>query len=159
MDSNQFQIVSNQLTTTAQLAEVLANNLLGGEVIELVSDLAGGKTTFSRLLVKALGSSDQATSPSFTIENIYRCPKFNIHHFDFYRLSQPGIMAAELAEVLADKESLVIVEWAQLVKDILPKQRLTIEIEQTANNGRLFGFKSPQPLAYLLKGLNSVSAD
>ncbi|MCY3804342.1 MAG: tRNA (adenosine(37)-N6)-threonylcarbamoyltransferase complex ATPase subunit type 1 TsaE [Candidatus Saccharibacteria bacterium] len=106
----------------------LANQLQGSETLELISDLGGGKTTFVRFLAKFLKSQDPVCSPSFTIENIYRCPDFNIHHFDFYRLEEPGVCQYELAEALANPKALVIVEWSRIVKNVLPNKRLVINI-------------------------------
>ena len=141
------------LEDTKRLAVALAKNLSAGDVIELISDLGGGKTTFTRLLVEQLASQDEVSSPSFTIENIYRCPDFNIHHFDFYRLEDPGIMAQELAEVLSDSQAIVVIEWAQIVADILPSQRLSIQIDYT-KTGRVFHFRVPAGLTHLLRGLD-----
>ena len=153
MSSTKLTIPVTSLDETKRLADALAINLSGGEVIELVSDLGGGKTTFTRLLVEALASEDEPSSPSFTLENIYRCSNFNIHHFDFYRLDDPGIMAQELAEVLSDQQAVIMIEWARIVSDILPKQRLSIKIDYAAL-GRIFCFQAPAKLTYLLQGLN-----
>lgn len=138
---------------TATLAAKLANNLKGGEVIELSSDLGGGKTTFTRFLVKTLRSQDVVSSPSFTIENIYRCKNFDVHHFDFYRLEEAGIMGEELDEVLRDSESVAIVEWAGIVNSVLPEKRLRIVIEAPSENERIFELQYPQSLSYLIGGI------
>ena len=153
-----LSLKSQSLVQTNQLARVLAKNLVGGEVIEFISDLGGGKTAFVRGVVAVLDSDDQASSPSFTIENIYRCPKFNIHHFDFYRLTTPGLMAAELAEVQTDKQAVVMIEWPEIVADVLPKQRLTIKINHTDPETRCFSFAAPESLAYLLAGLKACAS-
>ena len=125
--------------------------LRGGEVIELVSDLGGGKTTLVRGLARGAGSQDKVASPSFTISKVYKTDKLEIHHFDFYRLSEPGVVADELAEVVGDPKIVVVVEWADAVRHVLPDKRLSIKIEQTAEGDRTFKFNCHPDLTYLLE--------
>ncbi len=122
----------------------------GGEVIELVSDLGGGKTTFVRGLARGMGSQDPVRSPSFTLSHQYRAPKLTLHHFDFYRLEDPGIMGQALAEVLNDPESSVAIEWAESAGVALPPERLTIQIKPTGEDSRQLTFTYPKKLNYLL---------
>ncbi len=122
----------------------------GGEVIELVSDLGGGKTAFVRGLALGMGSQDTVHSPSFTLSNQYQAGKLTLHHFDFYRLSKPGIMLDELAEVLNDPVAVLAVEWADIIEDVLPAQRLTIRITVTSETARKFSFEFPERLKYLI---------
>lgn len=126
----------NSLKETLALAKLTGLSICGGEVIELVSDLGGGKTTFVKGLVEAAGSHDMVTSPSFTIRNDYRAKNFNIVHFDFYRLSNPGILSDMLKEVLNDQKNVVIVEWGEIVSDILPEDRLKIRLIINGQNSR-----------------------
>jgi tRNA threonylcarbamoyladenosine biosynthesis protein TsaE len=123
----------------------------GSEVIELVSDLGGGKTTFVRGLAKGMGSQETVRSPSFTLNNQYRGDKLTLHHFDFYRLSEPGIMKQELAEVLAEPATAVAVEWADVIKDMLPAKRLTVHIKAVDSDVREFVFSYPPDLSYLIR--------
>lgn len=123
----------------------------GGEVIELVSDLGGGKTAFVRGLARGMGSQDAVRSPSFTLSNQYRADNLTLYHFDFYRLDEPGIMKDELAEVLADPQAVIAVEWSDIVEDVLPsKRRLTVRIKALAANRRELTFNYPAGLAYLI---------
>ena len=121
----------------------------GGEVIELVSDLGGGKTTFVRGLAAGLGSSDPVHSPSFTLANQYKSSRLTLYHLDFYRLREAGIMRDELAEILADPHAAVVIEWADIVEAVLPAEHLTIRIETTSETARRFTFSYPDRLAYL----------
>jgi tRNA threonylcarbamoyladenosine biosynthesis protein TsaE len=122
----------------------------GGEVIELVSDLGAGKTAFVRGLAAGLGSSDTVHSPSFTLGNQYRAGPLTLHHFDFYRLKEAGIMRDELTEALADPQAVVAVEWPDIIEDVLPAQRLTVRIKPTGLNNREFTFSYPASLRNLL---------
>lgn len=148
-----MQIKSGSIDETAELAAKLARNIRGNEAIEFASDLGGGKTAFTRFLASELGSQDTVSSPSFTIENIYRTPKFDIHHFDFYRLEEAGIMQDELLEVIEEDDSLAIIEWAGIVGDVLPAKRLRIEIVAPTEHSREFSFIYPSELDYLLEGI------
>lgn len=138
---------------TERLAEKVGANLRGGEVIELVSDLGGGKTTFTRGLVRGAGSGDQVGSPTFTLSREYAAPKFTIAHFDFYRLNEAGIVADELAEVEGDTDYVVVVEWGDIVHDVLPKERLTVRLTLTGEDTRGITATYPVELEYLMKGL------
>lgn len=121
----------------------------GGEVIGLVSDLGGGKTTFVRGLANGIDSKDNVHSPSFTLSNEYHGAKLTLHHFDFYRLSEAGIMRDELAEVLAEPRAIVAVEWGEIVEDVLPKRKITIKIQATGDTTRDITMTYPAELNYL----------
>ena len=133
-----------------QLAAAIGSRLRGHEVIELVSDLGGGKTAFVRGLAKGAGSLDRVSSPSFTLTNVYRAGALTLHHFDFYRLPEPGILRQELAEVIDDPANVVIIEWAAIVEDVLPPKRLTISIKTTGETSRDYRLHCPEELSYLL---------
>lgn len=146
-----WQTVSTSLDDTVQLAETLGSRLRGGETIELVSDLGGGKTTFVRGLAKGMGSNDKVASPSFTLSREYRAGDKTLYHFDFYRLADPGIMANELAELTDDPQAVVVVEWADIVQDVLPERRLRIVITTTGETERRLTYGYPAELAYLVE--------
>lgn len=122
-------------------------------MIELVSDLGGGKTTFVKGLARGIQSNDAVTSPSFSLSNVYKGHELTVHHFDFYRLHEAGIMREELAEVMEDSQAVTVVEWGDIVTDVLPANRLTIRITNTGETARQYVFSAPQPLNYLLEGL------
>lgn len=119
-------------------------------MIELTSDLGGGKTAFVRGLARGMGSQDTVASPSFTISREYKAGPLTLYHFDFYRLNNPGIMANELAELLTDPQAVIAVEWGQLIEDVLPAKRLRIDIKASGENQRQFAIVYPAELAYLI---------
>lgn len=137
---------------TEQLGVDIGSKLRGGEVIELISDLGGGKTTFVRGLARGAVSTDHVASPTFTVSKVYKTSKFDIHHFDFYRLAEAGLMEHELHDLLNDPKIVIVIEWGEVVKYVLPKNRLTIEISQTNNDGREFYITCDPSLEYLLEG-------
>lgn len=130
----------------------LGQRLRGGEVIELISDLGGGKTTLTRGIARGAGSSDIVASPTFTLSKVYKTPRFDIHHFDFYRLGEAGLMEYEVQDLLTDDHVVLIIEWGDVVASILPKNRLTIYIAKTidGDNERDITCSFPSELAYLL---------
>lgn len=144
-------VISKSSEETEKLAGQLAGRLKGGEVIELRSDLGGGKTTFTRGLVAGLGSDEVVSSPTFTISREYRQGRLPVVHFDFYRLAEAGIIAAELQEVVEDPESVAVIEWAGIVEQVLPPDRLSISMEIFGEQERKLEFSYPSSLRYLIE--------
>jgi len=150
---NVWQIDSTNPSVTEQIGEQLGKRLRGGEVIELVSDLGGGKTTFVRGLARGIGSADHVSSPTFTLSNIYHGSHLHLQHFDFYRLPEAGIIANELEEAIDEPYSVLVIEWANIIHDVLPTDRLTITFTPTATDGRHLRLSYPAAYNYLTKGL------
>lgn len=143
---------------TERLGELLGRNLKGGKVIELCSDLGGGKTTFVRGLARGLGSKDTVASPTFTLNKIYKGREgTQIHHFDFYRLNEPGVVAEQLEESLNNPDVVTVVEWSDIVRNVLPSKRLTIEFKPAENDPdeRLITVTYPDSYTKLIKQLEN----
>jgi tRNA threonylcarbamoyladenosine biosynthesis protein TsaE len=150
------RLASTSSKHTEAIAHMIGQNLQGGEVLELTGDLGSGKTTFVRGLAKAQGSKDSVASPSFTLSHKYDGENLTIYHYDFYRLNQPGVIAHELAEALDDPGNVIVIEWANIVQDVLPDRRLTIEFKQTGDNDRLLKFSYRPDSDYLMEGLETI---
>lgn len=137
---------------TESFAVEIGARLKGGECIELISDLGGGKTTFTSGLVVGSGSRDTVSSPTFTISKQYQSEKFTFYHFDFYRLNEPGLVAEELYEAVQDNSNIVIVEWAESVAHVLPKDRIRIAISKLPDNPdhRKFSISASDKYRYIL---------
>jgi len=148
-----LQLASTSSDATEQLAEKLGRKLKGGEVIELISDLGGGKTTFTRGLGKGIDSPDRVVSPTFTVSKLYKGKKLEIHHFDFYRLADAGLMEHELHDIMGDPEVVVVVEWGDVVAHVLPDERLTIHLKSTGDESRQLVVTYPASLHYLVEDL------
>lgn len=107
-------------------ASKVAQLLKGGEVLELVGDVGAGKTTFVKGLAEGLLVEDEVQSPSFTISRVYEArDNLQLAHYDFYRLNDAGILADELSEVVQDASTITVIEWADIVEGVLPKDRYT----------------------------------
>lgn len=140
---------------TEAIAAHIGKQLKGGETIELISDLGGGKTTFVRGLARGLGSADKVASPTFTISKVYKAGRLQLYHFDFYRLDEAGLMAHELAEVADDPQAVVVVEWGDVVRDVLPFKRLQVRLHRTGEDTRQIVFTYPKELAYAVQEVQS----
>ncbi len=138
------------------LGRTLGRKLKGGEVIELVSDLGGGKTVLVRGLAEGLGSQDRVQSPTFTLSRVYKGRgNIEIHHFDFHRLGEGGVVAGELVDLLADPKVVIAIEWSDIVRDVLPPGRLIVEIKTTDENTREFKLTATDAVhARLARGLD-----
>ena len=120
-----------------KFGEKLATQLSSGFCLELIGDVGAGKTALTKALVQALGSTDEVTSPSFTINNRYQLPKGKVvSHYDFYRLGEAGVVGQELIEDLMAPTTSVIIEWAATVNQILPPNRVQIKIQTLADGKR-----------------------
>lgn len=120
-------------TETKRIGEIIGRGLSGGEVIELIGDVGAGKTTFTKGLAAGLGVTDEVQSPSFTVSRVYEGrDDLLISHYDFYRLTDAGIMTNELAEAVHDPKMVTIIEWADIVENVLPEERLTIRLNATS---------------------------
>ena len=148
-----LQIPSTSSEETEHLGSKLGRQLKGGEVIELASDLGGGKTAFVRGMVRGMGSSDKVASPTFTLSREYNARNLTLYHFDFYRLQEAGIMQHELEEAIHDPLGVVAIEWANVVSGVLPPERLSITFKTTGENTRELLISCPEALNYLIKGL------
>ncbi len=143
---------TSSMEETEQLGFDIGQKLRGGEIIELISDLGGGKTTFTRGLAKGAGSTDHVASPTFTVSKVYKSPKFEIHHFDFYRLQEAGVMEHGLVDLIGDTRVVVIIEWGEIIHHVLPEERLTIEIQQIDIDSRDIYLSAHSSLVYLAEG-------
>lgn len=124
---------------TQKLGELLAKEIKGGAVICLSGDLGAGKTTFSQGLLKGLKVKGPYTSPTFVIMKKY---KNNIFHFDAYRIGAKDILNLGWEEIIAEKNNVIIVEWADRIKKIIPKKCLQIKFEWIDENKRKIIFNN-----------------
>jgi tRNA threonylcarbamoyladenosine biosynthesis protein TsaE len=146
----EFTFKSTSLQDTQDLAQAFGHALRGHEVIELISDVGGGKTAFVKGLAKGLGITDTVQSPTFTISRIYTARNdLELHHFDFYRLNEAGVVADELAESLRQLNAVVAIEWGEIVHDVLPEHRFTVRLFSLGENERKITITTPAGHEYI----------
>lgn len=129
------------------LGKKIAKNLSGGEVFGLVGELGAGKTVFVKGLAKGFGITNNISSPTFVLMKVYpveqgksQIKHKNIKylvHVDAYRLKNiKSWIEVGLEEYLQSKESIVIIEWAEKVRKLMPKKARFINIEHLSASQR-----------------------
>jgi tRNA threonylcarbamoyladenosine biosynthesis protein TsaE len=126
------RIISNSPAETEKIGEKLAQSLKGTEVIALFGGLGMGKTAFTRGLCKGLGVDDGVSSPTFALVNEYS-GKFNIYHFDMYRVTTWDDLYSTGFFDYIDTGVLVI-EWSENIEGALPDNALKITISRGEND-------------------------
>ncbi|MFC4409666.1 tRNA (adenosine(37)-N6)-threonylcarbamoyltransferase complex ATPase subunit type 1 TsaE [Chungangia koreensis] len=133
------ELLISSLEETERLAQTIADLLQPGDVLTLEGDLGAGKTTFTKGLAKGLGIQRTVNSPTFTILKQYEDGRIPLNHMDVYRLAD---QEEDLGwDELFYGESVTIIEWAHLIEDDLPEERLDIRIERLSDTERKFVFR------------------
>lgn len=137
-----FHVVCASEDDTDRLGQDLARVLRPGLTIGLNGDLGAGKTRFVRALCMGLGiRSDAVTSPTFVLMQLYTGGRLPVAHFDTYRLGDVDeFVAIGAEEYLHSDEWLCVVEWADRVAEVLPRDRLTIIASHVSEHSRRFEF-------------------
>lgn len=118
------------LKETEEFGKKLGSILKGGDVLSLSGDLGAGKTTLTKSIGIGLGVEDYITSPTFTLINEYQ-GRVPLYHFDVYRLEGKEDLLDLGYEDYFYSNGVTIVEWGDRIEDILPEDRVNIEIEET----------------------------
>jgi len=139
-----FSIKSNSTDDTDKIAKAIADSLIVGTLFCMYGDIGAGKTTLTKSIGKYLDVREKITSPSFVILNEYHSGKFDLYHFDLYRLEEEGVetILDELREYSTDPNALTIVEWAQFDQDELLGNRVALEIKYFDDDMREFCFEA-----------------
>ena len=116
---------------TQSLAKKLAKNVLPGSVISLVGDLGTGKTTFTKGFARQMGIKEHVTSPTFKLVSEYKGEKYKLNHIDAYRMNGPeDFLNIGGEEYLTSKNSITIIEWGDILIDILSSKTITINFKR-----------------------------
>ena len=112
---------------TQNLARKLARNINPGTTISLIGDLGAGKTTFTKGFARQMGIKDHVTSPTFKLISEYQGEKYKLNHIDAYRMNGPeDFLNIGGEEYLLSKNSITIIEWGDLLNDILPPKTIRV---------------------------------
>ena len=141
------QYITYNLSQTQKIAKELAKEIFKNSssnkeatVIGLVGDLGAGKTSFVQGFARGLGIKERILSPTFVILKRYKIPARiatrsvaggqNLYHIDCYRIERPKeILNLEFKEIIANLKNIIIIEWADMIKKIMPKNTIWIELE------------------------------
>lgn len=133
-------IVKN-LKETEVLAKKFAKTLKGGTIVLLNGDLGAGKTTFTKSLFKALGVKDAVTSPTFTLLKEYKTKKFELYHFDMYRIENENeAIEFGVEEYFNNVNAVNVIEWYQKINGLIPDNYILIKINKIGETSREFEF-------------------
>jgi len=131
----EYKITTRSDEETIELAQNIESEKFPNMVICLNGELGSGKTVFTKGIANALGVKEVVTSPTFTIIKEYH-GELALYHMDVYRLN--GIVDGIGIEEYFNKNGIVVIEWADTIKDILPKERIDIKIVILDENKRVF---------------------
>lgn len=120
---------------TYELGEKIGQMAKPGMVISLTGDLGVGKTVFTQGLAKGLGIEEPVNSPTFTIVQVYEEGRLPLYHFDVYRIGNIEEMDEIGYEDYFYGEGVCLIEWADLIREILPEQMCRVTIEKNLEKG------------------------
>jgi tRNA threonylcarbamoyladenosine biosynthesis protein TsaE len=141
-------VEAHSLEETQKLAKEWLNSINAKDdeatIVGLYGNLGSGKTTFTQAIARELGVKETVTSPTFVIEKLYDTNHiiFNrLIHIDAYRLESGGeLQVLNFEQEVANENNLILIEWPENVKEILPKNHIKIYFEFVDENTRKFSF-------------------
>ncbi len=120
---------------TREFAKMLAKEAKEGQIYLLSGDLGTGKTAFAQGFAQGLGIEDYVNSPTFTIMQIYDKGRLPLYHFDVYRIGDSSEMDELGYEEYFFGNGISLVEWPEMIEDILPDDAIRITIEKDLTKG------------------------
>lgn len=129
-------VTSNNVEETIGFARDWGALLQPNDVVALVGDLGAGKTHFVKGLLQALGSTEEATSPTFTLVHEYRRGRLPLFHFDFYRLQHPSEIGQIGFDDYLEEGGVSVVEWADRFPQVFPPRTRWLRIKATSESQR-----------------------
>lgn len=118
---------------TEQIGESIGRAAEPGTVVALIGDLGTGKTTLTKSIAKGLGVTETVTSPTFNIIREYKSGRIPLYHFDVYRIGDPDEMFELGYEEYFYGDGICVVEWADIIEELLPEDAVIIRIERGAS--------------------------
>ena len=129
------KIVIKNEDETKKFGEQLCEKLTAGSIVALTGDLGTGKTTLTKAIAAGLGVTDVITSPTFNIVKQYDSGRLPLYHFDVYRIGDVDEMYEIGYEEYFFGEGVCVIEWADLIEEIIPEDAMRIEIEYGEKEG------------------------
>lgn len=142
LDSHTIEFFSRSPEQTRRIGIRLGSEIKAGDIICLQGNLGAGKTTFVQGLAQGWGSLDSASSPTFILVNLYRRANGDqLFHLDAYRL-ESMLEAEELDLDSMMMEGALIIEWPERLSDLIPRERLWINLDHMAEEHRQMRFNA-----------------
>ena len=137
--------MENIINTTQEMQKIgkdLAKKIIRRDnkkalIVGLEGELGSGKTTFIQGLAKGLGIEELITSPTFVIMKRYNFPKGELYHIDCYRIDLKDLIELDFKEIINNPKNIVVIEWAEKVREILPRNTVWLKFEYLDRNKRL----------------------
>jgi tRNA threonylcarbamoyladenosine biosynthesis protein TsaE len=123
------EIKTESAQETVELGRKLGMALRKGDIVCLTGNLGVGKTAFTGGIAAGLGIKGYITSPTFTIVNEYK-GRLPLYHFDVYRITDPSEMFEIGFEEYLEGSGVVVIEWADIVKELIPNEHIHVEIKK-----------------------------
>ncbi|MCR5033917.1 MAG: tRNA (adenosine(37)-N6)-threonylcarbamoyltransferase complex ATPase subunit type 1 TsaE [Clostridia bacterium] len=120
-------------TETEKLGERIGQAAVPGMVVALIGDLGTGKTTLTKAIARGLGVTETVTSPTFNIIREYKSGRVPLYHFDVYRIADPDEMFELGYEEYFYGDGICVVEWADIIEELLPEDAVIIHIDRGAS--------------------------
>lgn len=136
----EYKYISKSIDDTIELAENIESEKFPNMVICLEGELGSGKTVFVKGFANSLSIKENITSPTFNIIKEYMEGEMPLYHMDVYRLEDNG-ESIGLDEYF-NKNGITIIEWSDIIKDILPDERLEIKFNIIDENKRVILIKA-----------------
>lgn len=131
-----MEYISHSPEETEQIAYTLAQTLQGGETVAFFGGLGMGKTCFVRGLAKGLGYKGSVSSPTFAIVNEYKGGKFDLYHFDMYRISNwEDLFSTGFYDYL-EYDNIIAVEWSENIEAALPDNTVRVTFTRLSDTQR-----------------------
>ena len=125
---NTETIILHNEQETIEYGKRLGQQAAPGQILALTGDLGAGKTTLTKSIAAGLGISEMITSPTFTIVKEYHSGRLPLYHFDVYRIGDIDEMYELGYEEYFFGSGLCVVEWADLIEDLIPEEAMWISI-------------------------------
>lgn len=145
-----MKVVSRSEEQTRTLAARLGRGALGGDLLCLIGPLGSGKTTFVQGFVRSIGFRGAVASPSFSLVREYRAPRRPVYHMDLFRVRAPELAPLGLREYIDDPRGICLIEWPEVARAVLPRDRVEIRFAHVDGGrvlrGRALGPRSARLL-------------
>jgi tRNA threonylcarbamoyladenosine biosynthesis protein TsaE len=132
-----MEIKIQNLDNIREAAREFIDNIGENTVFAFYGKMGAGKTTFVKAICEELGVEDVITSPTFAIVNEYEAPQKTIYHFDFYRIKKLEEVYDMGYEDYFYSGALCLIEWPELIEELLPEDAVRVTIEEEADGTRI----------------------
>ena len=133
-----MEYIISSVEETMALGRQLGERAQAGDIICLTGDLGAGKTHFTKGIALGLGIDEDITSPTFTIVNEYDNGRLKLNHFDVYRVNDPDEIEAIGFDEYIFSNALSVIEWANYIEVLIPKESLQVTINKLPERGENF---------------------